>query len=167
MEILLSVFLLSVVSLGIFALYNASRVFSLDADERIVLSHELQGALEHIYRYAMQGMGDEISAPGSRALDVPDGSTLNIRINNNDPLSRGNYEDIVTYSYSYSEADDALMFSDGVNPAESITQKVTVTAVGFALDGNVLTISLTGYYSDAGTAITLYSACCPRLASYN
>jgi len=161
-EVQFSIILLSVIFLGIFGLYNASRVFYFAANEKIIISYELQGAVEHIYKYTMQAIGDEAAAPNSRPIEVPDAETLNITINNNDPLTQSNYGTTVTYSYS--KSGDELMFDNGVDPAESMAPKVTITDVTFALDGNLLTISLTGQYNDR--ELIFYSACYPRLASF-
>lgn len=160
-EMLLATLLISVVFLAVSALYVASQRFYLAANDKVIILYELQYAAQHMYKNVMMGMGDETSPPGSRAIKVPDAETLNVKINNNDPLDSSNYGTTVTYSYS--KSGDELLFDDG-SGSEPLIPKVTVTDVAFSLDGNLLTISLTGSYKEQ--TLTFYSACYPRLASF-
>lgn len=162
LEVLISASLLAGMVAAVFVLYNASQVFYFTANSKVIISYEFQYAAEHIYKNVMRAMGDETSPPGSQAIEVPDAETLNMRINNNDPLTQDNYSDVVTYQYSKDEG-ELIFYIDG-DSQESLVPKVTVTDVSFSLDGNILTISLTGTYKDQ--ALTFYSSCYPRLASF-
>ena len=172
LEVLISASLLAGMVAAVFVLYNASQVFYFTANSKVIISYEFQYAAEHIYKNVMRAIGDEISAPGSRAIQVSnEGETLSIRINNNALLTKDNYDDVGIYEYSKSgDAGDELIFNDG-DITESLVRKVTVTEVIFSYDpedpdadGNLLTISLTGSYR--GQAFTFYSSCYPRLASF-
>jgi len=163
-EMLLATLLISVVFLAVSALYIASQRFCLTANDKVIILYELQYAADHIYKNVMMGIGDETSTPGSRAIKVPDDETLNVEINNYDPLDSTNYGTTVTYSYS--KSGDELFFNDGSgSDSLSLIPKVTVAGVAFSLDGNLLTISLIGSYKEQ--TLTFYSACYPRLASFN
>jgi prepilin-type N-terminal cleavage/methylation domain-containing protein len=157
-EVLVSVFLLSIISLAVSALYVASQKFYFTANDKVIISYELQYAIDHIYKYVMQGIGDK----NSPAIPDPDGGdTLTININTNDPLNSANYS--ATTPCRYYKSDNELMFDNG-STTESLVPKVSVTAVSFSLNGNLLTIYLTGSYKDQ--TLTFYSACYPRLASF-
>ncbi|MBU3911925.1 MAG: prepilin-type N-terminal cleavage/methylation domain-containing protein [Candidatus Omnitrophica bacterium] len=164
-EVMVSTLLITVVFLGVSALYVASQQIFFKADNKIIISYELQYAVEHIYKNVMRAVGDETAVlAGSRPLEVPDAdpATLYITANTNDPITSANYSDTVTYTYSKSGED--LMFDNGSGP-ESIIPKISVTDVSFALSGNILTIELTGSYRDQ--SLTFYSACYPQLASFH
>lgn len=160
-ELMIATFLIGVVFLAISALFVASQNFFFTANDRVVISYELQYAAQHIYRNILRGLGDETSPPGSRALEVPGPETLYITINNNDPLTQSNYGDTLTYTYSKSGTE--LIFNNGTS-TESMVPKITVTGVNFSLSGNLLTISFTGSYKNQ--SLTFYSAGYPRLASF-
>jgi hypothetical protein len=151
-----------VVFLGISALYVASQAFYFNSNDKITISSELQYAAEHIYKNVMRAVGDETAAPGSRPLEVPNPSTLYVTINNNTPMTKSNYNNTVTYTYG--KSDDLLLFDDGSGPAESMVSKIEITDVIFELNGNVLTIALTGSYRSQ--TLTFYSACYPQLSSF-
>ncbi len=162
LEILISVFLLSTVFAAIFALYNSSQVFYLSSNADIIISYELQYALDHIYKYAMQAIGDETSPPGSSAIELQNPETLNFFINGNDPLTQANYGNTVTYRYR--KNGDALEFSTNGSTWESLIPKITVTAVNFTYINNLLSASITGRHRDR--ELTFYASCYPRLASF-
>jgi prepilin-type N-terminal cleavage/methylation domain-containing protein len=158
MEVLLSVVLMSVVFLAFTALYTSSQRFYLAANNQVIIRYELQYAVQHIYKNVIRAIGDEASPP----INIPSSDTLNIRINNNDPLSSSNYSSIVTYTYS--RLGDNLWFNDGVNPAEPLVPKIDISDVSFSLDGDLLVLSLTGVYNNK--SLTFHAACYPRLASF-
>lgn len=162
MEALVSMLLMVVVFLGVSALYVASQRFFFSANDRIIIAYELQYAAEHIYKNVIKAVGDETAAPGSRPLELPSATTLYVTINNNNPITRSNYGNTVTYTYSKSGGD--LLFNTE-SSSESLVPKITLTDLEFALDGNILTVSLTGSYKDK--TFTFHSACCPRLTSFN
>ncbi|MFC1667268.1 hypothetical protein ACFL0P_05350 [Candidatus Omnitrophota bacterium] len=186
-DVMISVLLLGVVSLTVFTLYDASRVLHFSAYDKVMISYELQYAVDHIYKSVMQSLGDVTSPLTSRPIYIPDAGgeaetlELNIHVNNdNNPgndildsqgdlgISQATYGNIVTYTYSKSGT--TLMFDDGANPPESMVPGAIITDVTFTLDGELLTISLTGTRgSQAGAykaqTLTFYSACYPRLAS--
>ena len=160
-ELIVASFLIGVVFLALSALFVASQNFFFTANDRVIISYELQYAAQHIYRNIIRGLGDETSPPGSRALEVPNPETLYITINTNDPLTRSNYASTLTYIYS--KSGDELLFNNGIS-SESMAPKITVTGVNFALNGNLLTMSFTGTYKNQ--SLTFYSAGYPRLASF-
>ncbi|MFH1853991.1 MAG: hypothetical protein ABH815_01620 [Candidatus Omnitrophota bacterium] len=150
-EIQLSVLLLSVIFLGIYSLYNASRVFYLASSKKVIISYELQYAADHIYKNVMTGIGDRnnpaiVISPGNLEFTVRhDGTDL-----------------------AYKIEDGELKFDSNGDGTfeESLVPKITVSGGSFVLDGNLLTISLTGYYKDEDNPLTFYSACYPRIASF-
>ena len=166
-EILVSVVLLSVIFLGIFALYNASRVFYFAADEKVIILYELQYVVDHIYKNVMTGIGD-INNP---AIVISAGNLeFTVRhidtIDPDDSPTYAEYADDIELAYKIEDGE--LKFDsdgDGVFE-ESLAPKITVTGGSFSLDGNLLTVSLTGYYNDADSPLSFYSACYPRLASF-
>ena len=160
-ELIIATLLISMVFLAVSALYVASYRLFLTANDRVIISYELQYAMEHIYRNVMKGIGDETSSPGSRSIEIPDSETLNIEINNSDPLDQSNYANTTTYSYWRSG--NLLMFDNG-SGAESLVPKIIITDLGFALNGNLITAYLTGSYKDQ--TLTFYTSCYPRLASF-
>jgi hypothetical protein len=159
----MAVLLVAVIALPTFALYTASTVFYLAAREQITTCNELQYALMHIYKYVMQGIGDTSSA----AIEVPDSETLVVYLDTNSPtaLTPATYGAAYRDTYTYTKTGTTLEFNDGAT-TESLIPKVTVTDVTFALDGNRMTVSLTGYYKDSNEPMTFYSSCYPRLASF-
>ena len=170
-EVLVSMLLMVVVFLGVSALYVASQQLFFTANDKVIISYELQYAVEHIYKNVMRAVGDETLAPGSRPLESPNETTLNVTINADDPdpITSANYGNTVTYTYSKSGED--LVFNDG-SGAESIIPKIKLTGLKFELIGskrNFLTIELTGKITRANrdVELTFYSACYPQLASFN
>jgi Tfp pilus assembly protein PilV len=157
-EVLLSTLLMSLVFLAVSALYVSSQRLFFAANDKIIISYELQYAIDHIYKNTMRAIGDEASP----AIDVSVADTLDLNINNNDPLTQSNYRDTVTYSYK--KQGNELQFYNG-SSWESLVPKIQVTDVDFSLSENLLTISLTGSYKDQ--TLTFYAACYPRLASFH
>lgn len=149
---------MSVVFLAVSALYVASQKFFFNSNDRVIVSYELQYAAQHIYKNTMNAIGDK----GLPAIDVSVEDTLDVNVNNNNPLTRANYGSIVTYTYQ--KVEDELRFYNG-STWESLVPKIEVTDVDFSLDGNLLTVSLSGSYRNQ--TMTFYTACYPRLASFN
>ena len=166
-ELLLSVVLMGVIFLGTFALYNASQVFYFAANEKVITSYELQYAIDHIYKNVMTGIGD-INNP---AIVISAGNLeFTVRhidtIDPDDSPTYAEYADDIELAYKIEDGE--LKFDsdgDGVFE-ESLAPKITVTGGSFSLDGNLLTVSLTVYYNDADSPLSFYSACYPRLASF-
>lgn len=160
-EVLITTLLMMVVFMGVSALYVSSQKLFFGSNDKIIIAYEFQYAVEHIYKNVMRAVGDETAAPASRPLETPDPSTLYVTINNNNPITRSNYGNTVTYTYSKSGG--GLLFNNGAG-SESLVPKITVTDLNFTLSGNVLTVVLTGSYKNQ--TLTFYSACYPRLASF-
>jgi len=170
-EILISVVLISIVFVGVASLYVASKNFSLIVSDKTIINYELQFASQHIYKSAMQAIGDETSAPGTSGIQLPNSlnnstDRLEIRINNSNPLTSGNYSSATVYSYY--KSGNALIFDNGVTQ-ENLIPKVTVTDVNFLKDvgSNIVTGYITAYYRDSTRPLTFYFSCYPRLASFN
>jgi prepilin-type N-terminal cleavage/methylation domain-containing protein len=159
LELLIAVVLLSVVFLGVSAIYITSFRIHTASNDKVIVGYEAQYAIQHIYKYVMQAIGDKASP----AVDVVSSEKVNIRIPNNDPVSMANYNDVTTCSYYKSEK--ALIFDNG-STQESLIPKVAVTDVNFTKSGNVLTGYIKAYYNDSNQPLTFYFACYPRLASF-
>jgi hypothetical protein len=168
-EIMIAVLLLSVIFLAVSGLYVASQKFYLASSQRVIISYEVQYAIQHIYKNTMAAIGDETSSPSTSGIQLPnttDPSTerLDIRINVNDPVTSSNYSTVTTRSYY--KSGNTLIFDNGVTQ-ESLIPKVTVTAVNFTKTTNALTGYITAYYTDSTKPLTFYFSCYPRLASFN
>ena len=163
LELIISVLLTTVVLSAAYALYNGAQRLYFDGRDKVTISYELQYALDHVYKNVIQAIGDESNPTASHAIEVPDSETLYVYINNNDPLSAGNYASRTTYIYS--KVGDVFNFNNG-SANESLVPKVTVTDVSFLIDGNILTVSISATHGTVTDAITLYSSCYPRLASF-
>jgi len=165
LELLIAVVLMSVIFMAVSSLYLASRRLFVASSDKVIIGYELQYAAQHIYKYAMRGMGDK----GAPAFEYypPGNAKLDIRINSNNPLAASNYSNIATYSYY--QSGDKLMFDPGtpLNAAddESLIPKVTVTKVEFTPNTNALTGYITASYGDQ--SMTFFLSCYPRLASFN
>ena len=168
-EIMIATLLLGIVFLAVSSLYFASQKFYLTAIQRVTIGYEVQYAIQHIYKSTMQAIGDEISAPGTSGIQLPnDTSTttqrLEIRVNTNNPVTSGNYSSATIYSYYLSG--NALVFDNGATQ-DDLIPKVTVTAINFIKDvgSNTVTGDITATYGTQ--TLTFYFACYPRLASFN
>ncbi len=163
-EVMIAVLLMSVIFLGVSSLYVASRKFYIASSNKAIIGSEAQYAIQHIYKNVMQSIGDEISPPGTSAIDVPNAERVDFKIHDNypDPITRSNYSAVTTYSYY--KSGNTFVFDNGVT-TESLIPKVTVTAVNFTKSTNALTGYITASYNDQ--SLTFYFACYPRLASFN
>lgn len=160
-EILIAVLLMSIIFLGVSSLYLASRKLYVASSEKSIIGYEIQYAIQHIYKNTMAAIGDETSAPGTSAIDVPNAERVDLRINSNDPVTSSNYSTVTTYSYY--KSGNTLVFDNGV--AESLIPKVTVTAVNFTKTTNALTGYITASYGSQ--SLTFYFSCYPRLGTFN
>ena len=161
LEIMISVLLLSVIFLGVSSLYLASRKLYIGSSEKSVIGYEVQYAIQHIYKNTMRAIGDETVAPGTSAIDVLNPEHVDLRINNNDPVTSSNYSAVTTYSYY--KSGNTLVFNNG--SAESLIPKVIVTAVNFTKTANVLTGYITASYGSQ--TLTFYFSCYPRLGTFH
>lgn len=161
-EIMMAVFLLSLVFLAVSSLYVASQKFYIASSQKVIISYEVQYAIQHIYKNTMRAIGDEIAPPATSGVDVITPERVNIRISNNDPVTTNNYNDVNIYSYY--KSDNSLIFDNG-SLQESLIPKVTVSDVNFSKNGNALTGYVTASYGSQSA--TFYFACYPRLASFH
>lgn len=161
-EVLMAVFLLSIVFLAVSSLYVASQKFYMASNQKVIIGYEVQYAIQHIYKNTMLAIGDETSAPGTSGIQLPSAERLDIRRNTNDPVTSSNYNTVTTYSYY--KSGDTLIFDNGVTQ-ESLIPKVTVSAINFTKSGNTLTGFITAAYG--AESVTFYFSCYPRLASFN
>ena len=176
LELLIAVVLMSVMFMAVSSLYLASRRLFVASSDKVIIGYELQYAAQHIYKYAMRGMGDK----GAPAFVISAANTqLDINVHNNDlasppslqPLTAATYGNVTNCRYYYNSATKSLMFDKGtpMNPSddESLIPKVTVTAVNFTQvsGSNILTGSITASYGDQ--SMTFFLSCYPRLASFN
>lgn len=161
-EVLMSVFLLSVVFLAVSSLYIASQKFYMASSQKVIIGYEVQYAIQHIYKNTMQAIGDETAPPDTSSVNVVDSERFDIRIPNNDPITMSNYNDVTNYSYY--KSGDSLIFDNG-SSQESLIPKVVVSAVNFAKSGNTLTGYITANYGTQNA--TFYFSCYPRQASFN
>ena len=162
-EMLVATLLLSVIFLAVSSLYVASQKFYITATEKVTVGYEVQYAIQHIYKYAMRGMGDKSTAP----FQITGGTQLDISINNSDPLTIANYASgIENYRYRYDSTAKKIYFQAGSGAEEDLIPKVSVTEVNFT-PGNTLTGYIKAYYKDSTQILTFYFGCYPRLASIN
>lgn len=166
-EMLLATLLISVVFLAVSALYVASQRFYLTANDKVIILYELQYAADHIYKNVMMGIGDK----NNPAISVASGNlAFSVRhIEETDPAQSPTYSDYTDdIKLTYKIEDNALLFDGNDDGSfESLVSKITVVSDenSFSLSGDTLTISLTGTYKDQ--TLRFYSACYPRLASFN
>ena len=166
-EVLMAGLLLSVIFLAVSSLYVASQKMFIQRDNKVIISYELQYASQHIYKNVMRAIGHAGRGGRQERREflpiriLGGGQRLGIRINNNNPITRDNYIDVDTCTYS--KTGNELIFNHG-NSSESLAEKIDITDVNFSLDENLLNISLTGSYNNE--TLTLHTACYPRLASF-
>lgn len=190
-EVLVSMLLMLVMFLAVGAIFVASHRFYLSENDKVKIGYELKYAIEHIYKNAMQGIGDKdnpaiVVTPGMNELQV-----VIRHIDNDDPAAPPTYSDFtddkeVVYTItndgklSYTKTD---LFSDTV--LEEDTDMVPGVIIlysndplsgeqfsRFYLDGNTLRIKITAQFPLMRAGVTqeqktLYGACFPRMASYN
>lgn len=161
-EVLMAVFLLSIVFLAVTSLYVTSHKLYMASSQKVIIGYELQYAIQHIYKNTMRAIGDETAPPGTSAVYVVNSERVDLRIPNTDPVSMSNYSNVSTYSYY--KSGDTLMFDNG-SGQESLVPKVAVSAVNFAKSGSALTGYITASYGTQSA--TFYFTCYPRQASFN
>jgi len=166
LEIIIAVLLMSVIFVGVSSLYLAARKFYITGGDKAIISAEAQYAIQHIYKNAMQAIGDISNA----AIDIPTdgGSRVNLRIYNPlaGPLSSSTYSDTVSYSYYLSG--DELIFDNGSQ--NSLMEKVSVTGLAFnKIESGAVTVAFTGSITASynNQSQTFYFSCYPRFASFN
>lgn len=162
LEVMMAVFLLSLVFLAVSSLYIASQKFYLTSSQKVIISYEVQYAIQHIYKNTMKAIGDEIAPPVTSGINVVTPERVDIRISNNDPVTMSNYNNVTTYSYY--KSGDSLIYDNG-SSQESLIPKVTVSDVNFSKNGNTLTGYITASYGTQSA--TFYFSCYSRLASFN
>lgn len=162
LEVIMSVFLLSVIFLAVSSLYVASQKFYMSSNQKVIVGYEVQYAIQHIYKNTMLAIGDETEAPDSSGIQLPSAERLDLRINTNDPITSANYNTVTTYSYY--KSGNTLIFDNGVTQ-ESLIPKVTVSALNFSKSGNTLIGFITAAYG--AESATFYFSCYPRLATFN
>lgn len=162
-EVMIATVLLSVIFLAVSSLYLASQKFYLTSSNKVIISNEVQYAIQHIYKYTMMAMGDKNTAP-FQATETQ----LDININGSDPLTSVNYSSgVENYRYRYDAATKKIFFQVGSGGEEDLIPKLSVTGVNFTKTGNTLTGYISAYYTDSTQILTFYFGCYPRLASFN
>lgn len=160
-EILISVLLMSIIFLGVSSLYLASRKLYVASSEKSIIGYEIQYAIQHIYKYAMSGIGDK----NTPAFQITGATQLDVNLHD-DPLTMANYSTVRNYRYRYDSNAKALMFREvGITSEESLIPKVTVTAVNFTKTTNILTGYITASYGSQN--LTFYFSCYPRMGTFN
>jgi len=161
-EMMIAMLLLSIVFLAASSLCVASQRFYLTSSNRVIISNEAQFVIQHIYKYAMKGIGDK----NTPAFQITGGTQLDINISGNNPLTMDNYStNITNYRYRYDAGAKKIYFKVGSGGEEDLTQKVNVTGVNFSKNGEALTGYITAGYNDQ--SLTFYFSCYPRLSSFN
>jgi len=163
-EVLISVLLLAVVFMAVAALQIGSHRFFLTSKDKVIVGHEVQYALEHIYEHVFTGKGDK----NDPAIDLVSSTEFSINyIDKKDSvLKTGRYRITEEGVLEFDSEDDGVFDESlGSNatfiPAES----------EFSLSGNLLSIKLTAEFplaraDEAKQRLTLYSASYPRCASF-
>jgi len=185
-EIIMAALLLSLIFLAVSSLYVASQRLYIASNDNAMIGYELQYAMDHIQKNAMQAIGDKNNA----SIGIsPDGLVLTIRhIDKTNPDDSPTYSDYtddkeITYTISsgmlaYKKAQSSIIIEqdDNVIPKIKILTDVD-SADGrkfseFYMEGNVLKVKLTAEFivSREGSmkkSFTLYSTGYPRQASFN
>lgn len=190
-EILVSMLLMIVVFMAVSALYIASHRFYLSESDKVMIGYELKYAMEHIYKNAMQGIGDKNNPPIIITPGLDERQVVIAQIEDNDPATPPSYSDFtddkqVVYAItndgklSYVKRD----LSSGAIEEQDLDMIPAVTLVysndpvsgeplsRFYLDNETLCVKLTAQFplirgGAEQEQKTLYGACSPRLASYN
>ncbi|MDP2922021.1 MAG: prepilin-type N-terminal cleavage/methylation domain-containing protein [Candidatus Omnitrophota bacterium] len=170
LEILIAVLLMSVIFLAVSSLYLAARRFYITARDKAVISSEAQYAIQHIYKYAMQAMGDKNTAPFTVTANQ-----LDIRIYTGaaDPITStayGNSSNYTSYSYTYNDTDKKLYFQEGSGSPQDLMEKVSVTGLTLnKIESGTVTTAFTGSITASynGQSQIFYFSCYPRFASFH
>ena len=185
-EIMIATLLLSVIFLAVSSLYVASQRVYIISNDNAMIGYELQYAMDHIQKNAMQAIGDKNNASIGISSD---GLVLTIRhIDKADPDDSPTYSDYtddkeITYTINngilaYNKARGSVIIEQDGNmiPRVKILTEVDSTDgrkfSEFYMAGNTLKVKLTAEFivSRKGSmkkSFTLYSTGYPRLASFN
>lgn len=156
--------LMSMVFLAVSSIYVASQRFYLTSSNKVIISNEVQYAIQHIYKYTMMAMGDKNTA----SFQITGATQLDISINDSNPLTSANYSSgVENYRYRYDAVTKKIFFQVGSGGEEDLIPKVNVTEVNFTKTENTLTGYIKAYYTDPTQILTFYFGCYPRLASFN
>jgi len=173
--------------LVISSLYVASQRLYITSNDNAIIGYELQYAMDHIQKSAMQAIGDKNNAPIEISTD---GLVLTIRhIDKADPDDSPTYSDYtddkeITYTI---KSDGGLAYRKVKLPGGSVLEdedmipRVTLLSGDnpvdgdkfskFYMDGNVLKVKLTAEFplprDGKKERLTLYSAVYPRLATFH
>jgi len=175
-EIMIATLLLSVIFLAVWALYGTSQRFYFGTTDQVMISYELQPAMQHIYEHVMLGIGDKANPPITEVsgqtefsleyIDKKD-NTQKIgyyRIANGKLEFDGNNDDV--YEESFGSTNVTFLIEDPVTHVQ-----LSRFYLDPDTDNNMLKIQLTAEFSIARSGTkkrsTLYAACYPRIASFN
>ncbi|MFC1623875.1 hypothetical protein ACFL28_00940 [Candidatus Omnitrophota bacterium] len=181
-EVIMAALLLTVVFLAVSALFVTSQTFHFTSNDKVAIGYELQYAIGHIYKNVMSGIGDK----GNPAIAITDDLEFVVRhIEETDPENSPTYSDYtddeeITYTIT---GDGKLSYVNSVTLEEDtdMIPRVTLLTTNdpvsgerfskFELDGGVLRIKLTAESllirgDNEKERLTIYSACYPRLASF-
>lgn len=183
---MIAALLLSVIFLVISSLYVASQRLYITSNDNAIIGYELQYAMDHIQKSAMQAIGDKNNAPIEISTD---GLVLTIRhIDKADPDDSPTYSDYtddkeITYTISngmlaYKKARSSVTIEqddDMVPRVKILTEDDPADGhkySEFYMEGNVLKVKLKAEFivSREGSrkkTLTLYSTGYPHLASFN
>jgi Tfp pilus assembly protein PilV len=190
-EMLVAVLLLSLVFMAVSSLCVASQRFYITSSDSAMIGYELQYAMDHIQKNAMQAIGDKRNDDNAPIKISSDGLVLTIRhIDKADP----NDSPAPTYSdytddkeITYTISNGILAYKKALNSGiieqdDNMIPKVKIlteadSADGrklseFYIEGNVLKIKLTAEFiisrqGNMKKSFTLYSAGYPRMASFH
>ena len=173
-ETLVAVLLISVVFLAIASLYAASEKLYIGATDYVAVNYELQPAMQHVYEHVMLGVGDKANPP---IIVMSGESEFSLEyVDKKDNIQKTGYYRIADGKLEFDKDNDGV-FDESFGSASVaflIEDPVTHEQVSkFYLDAsnNMLKIQLTAEFSTARAGIkkrsTLYTACYPRLASFN
>lgn len=159
--------------MAVSALHVASYRFFLTAKDKVIIGYELQYSIQHIYEHVLVGTGD-VNDPAITIIPRSEFTVKYIDKVPPNPQKTGYYR-IKNGELEFDNDYDGSTFTVD----ESLGSKVTFLSTDldsgaqlseFSMDGNMLRIMLTAEFPTprAGTKqrLTLYSACYPRLATF-
>ncbi len=184
-EVMIATLLLSVIFLAVSSLYVASQRLYISSNDSAMIGYELQYAMNHIQKNAMQAIGDKNNAP----IEVSsDGLAVTIRhIDKTNPDDSPTYSDYaddkeITYTISsgilaYEKSQSSVIIEQDNDMIPRVTVLTEVDPADgrklseFYMEGNTLKVKLTARFivSREGSmrkSFTLHSTEYPRLASF-
>ena len=183
---MISALLLSVIFLAVSSLYVASQRLYIASNDNAMIGYELQYAMDHIQKNAMQAIGDKNNAS---VMVSPNGQVLTIRhIDKTNPDDSPTYSDYtddkeITYmidneTLMYTKVQSSVIIEQDNNMIPKVKLLIEVDPADgrkfseFYMEGNVLKVKLTAEFivSREGSmkkSFTLYSTGYPHLASFN